>query len=142
MDEKEVSIKKYGSEFVQSYELGRYIKSQTNHCETIFVWGFNPGIYYYSKRDSASNVYSTYFSLYLNYQLRQGKPPALLKRKTQLMRDIRSTPPSFIIWNNNHGVIVNNILYNFIKDNFRFVTKKHDKYEIWEYKFRQKMKKC
>ena len=106
MDVNEVSKKKYGPIFVQSYQLGKYVRSKTNRCERIFEWGSEPGVYYYSNRDSASNVFYT-------PHLNLGRPKTILKKYTKLLKDIRSSPPSFIIWNNDYGTIHDNMFSYF-----------------------------
>lgn len=80
-DPNQVSYAKYGSDlFIQARDAGRYIAQQTQPNETIFQWGFEPQIYFGSKRRPASRYLASVMPL-----LEGNDPKALNTLRNELI---------------------------------------------------------
>ncbi|MBE9531493.1 MAG: glycosyltransferase family 39 protein, partial [Proteobacteria bacterium] len=56
----EISRIKHDEMAIDVMKMGEFVKANTKPCESIYVWGGEVGIYYYSQRRSASGVFFIY----------------------------------------------------------------------------------
>lgn len=120
---EQISIKKYYiTDFVHAPEIARYLKNNSAAHDTIFVWGAEPEIYFYSQRKAASK-YCYYYPLFFSGEKK-------IKMLQQMMREIAKQPPKFIVLR--PGAIYWD-LSKYLKSNYRF-TKKIGDWQIWEIK--------
>lgn len=129
MTPEEISIKKYGSLFVQAFQLGEDLAKKTGSCETIYEWGAEPGIYYYSKRESASDIFFAY-AVYLGSEFDR------VKRFLRLHKDLTSSPPAFFVWNNSDMLGQRNVIRQFVDENYISIEKS-DTFSLYEYRHRK-----
>jgi hypothetical protein len=130
MTPEEISTTKYGPVFVRSYELARYVKSKTSPCDTIYEWGAEIGIYYYSQRKSASGIY------YI-YPLLCGSSEERFNKRKRLYESVTTSPPAIFIWNGRYGKLEVNMFSGFINEQYNNIGK-YKEYTIYEYKHRKK----
>jgi len=125
----EISVESYGPLFADAYKVGRELGIRTKACEKIYQWGAEPGVYYYSGRDSASDIFFSY-PIYLE---------SFEKRSmyfTRVYDDLTADPPAFFVWNKVYEIPPDNILYQFIMDNYDF-RKQVGIFHLFEYKNRK-----
>ncbi len=110
----EVSYQKYKRQFIDAWEMGLEIKTMTNPDETIYYWGSESGVYYYSQRNSASGIF-------YNLPLKEKKNKRVDLLMTQLLGDLRESPPAIFIWNTKEGKFERNPLYEFVMQEYHLL---------------------
>ena len=113
MTAHEVSDKKYGKLFTESYEVAQAVKKMTEPCHKIYEWGAETGIYYYSKRSSVTGI------IYI-YPLIWGPKEERLKKAQKLYDDVLTSKPELFIFNERFGKIEKNIFSKFIQQHYKF----------------------
>lgn len=116
MSSKEISMKKYGTLFTQSYDVAKIVAKCTADGDEIFVWGAETGIYFYSKRKSVTGI------AYI-YPLLVGPPKERLNKIRRVITDVSSSPPEVFVFNEAYGKIESNYFYPFIKDRYKLIEK-------------------
>ncbi len=116
MSPEEISIKKYGPQFTQSYEIAKIVAKHTSDDDEIYVWGAETGIYFYSKRKSVTGI--TYI-----YPLLVGPQKVRLQKIRRVIRDISDSPPAVFVYNEAYGEIESNYFNALIKENYVLVDK-------------------
>ena len=107
---KEISIKKYPSaKFGEALELANLLKPETVPQDTIFVWGAEPEIYFYTRTRCASR-YIYYYPLIF-------EAPGVLERRKELLLELEKNKPKFIICVSRQ--ILNDPLCSFIRKNYQ-----------------------
>lgn len=112
----EISKKKYGHDFVQSYLVAQEVKALTRPCDKIFEWGAEPGIYYYSKRNSVTGFF--FF-----YSLATGTEEGKRKRREKVFDDVTKAKPTLFIFNEGYGNVEDNFFFDFLQNNYNLVKK-------------------
>lgn len=131
MDPFEISKAKYSDVFTTSYELGNYLKEQTAPCETLYEYGQETGIYYYSGRSTpAGNIFLLMLFI--------GDDEFKFAQQQKLYNEVTGAPPAYFIWNLAWGDVKKNIFYDFLSENYRFIGKKFNYYLLYEYKRRER----
>lgn len=128
----QISKIKYGGnvDFGDVYILAKYIQKITGSCDTIYEWGAEPGLYYYSQRKSASGIFYV-------YPLIRGQIEGRNKRMMKVYNDLTAAPPAIIVWNYRFGNTENNVLSTFLESKYRPLGSFRG-YEIYEYIDRRK----
>ncbi|MEE9614042.1 MAG: hypothetical protein V3W31_03680, partial [Thermodesulfobacteriota bacterium] len=129
MGPEEISEKKYGTIFIHSRELGKRIGETTTPCDTIYEWGAETGLYYYSRRKAASGIFNV-------YHLMVGPLEYRFKKFEKLSASLENSPPALFIWSNRYGKVDDGPLARFIRDNYNPVGI-YMEYDIYEYKHRK-----
>ena len=109
----EISEKKYGKLFTESYEVARAVKEMTEPYHKIYEWGAETGIYYYSKRSSVTGI------VYI-YPLLLGPKEERLKKAQKIYDDVLTLRPELFIFNERFGKIEKNLFFNFIQQHYNF----------------------
>ncbi|MDT8318771.1 MAG: hypothetical protein RQ824_12405 [bacterium] len=128
----EISLKKYGKFYPEVSEVAEFVKGQTQECETVYEWGGEPGIYYYSKRRAASPINNIFPFI-------MGPADIRSKRLTRVYKKIMSEPPALFIWNrgDRRSFKLDERFQKLLTDNYK-LSKKIGSYYIYEYKNRTK----
>jgi len=125
----EMTHKKYETEyFDRSHDLAMIIKSKTGANDTIYEWGAEAGLYYYSQRKAASGIFHVYPLLF-------GPDDKKIQWNMRVYRDISSSPPALFIWNEKYGPLQGSMFCRFLLDNYR-LSEKYYEYSIYERKDR------
>ena len=118
--------------------VAKYIKSKTSPDQKVFIWGFEPGVYFLSQRMNATRfIYN--FPLY--------GPNASTALKQEFIKDIQAQKPTYILilrndnmfhvtgTDNDSWIEFNrfNEFYNFVIENYQFETSIED-FEIYHIK--------
>ena len=82
------SIAKYGQLFVDARDLGLELKSVVRPDETFYLWGVDPGVYYYADRRPASGIMWVHRLVYGPFQERWS---------THVLNDLERTRPVLFI---------------------------------------------
>ena len=113
----EISEEKYGKKFVQAYQIAQVVKHMTKPCDSIYEWGAETSIYYYSKRKSATGL------VYI-YPLFTGPKEDRTKRVQRILDDIVSSMPAVIIYNEAYGINLEESFFaQLIQDKYKLVNK-------------------
>lgn len=86
----DISIQKYGTVFVESKGMGDYMKSRFLPNLTLFNWGAETGLYYYSKLD-ANTPY------FYNYVFLISKPDHRKQYVERFFQGLLSKPPDVFV---------------------------------------------
>lgn len=130
MDPFEISEVKYSDVFTSSYRLGKYLEEKTAPCETLYEYGQETGIYYYSQRRTpAGNIFLL--------MLFVGDSEFKYAQQKKLYNEVTGAPPAYFIWNLAWGDVRKNIFYNFLNENYNFKGRKFEYYLVYEYKHRK-----
>jgi hypothetical protein len=76
--------------FIESVEVGKYIRGRTTKADRIAVAGSEPEIYFYARRRSATGY------LYV-YPMMEPQPYAL-RMQAEMMAEIRRTHPKYLVF--------------------------------------------
>jgi len=106
-----ISHEKYRDQFIDAWEMGLEIKAITNPDESIYYWGSESGVYYYSQRRAASGIF-------YNLPLKEKKNKKASELMTRLLADLEKTPPAIFIWNSKEGKLEDNRLYEFVSEGY------------------------
>jgi hypothetical protein len=81
-------------DFTESWDLAHYLKEQTSADEPIYVWGYEPLVYYLAERTAPSRFQITH-PLVLRIP---GEPLTSMQEgwRAEFMRDIEGSPPSYL----------------------------------------------
>lgn len=124
MSGDEISVQKYGIyNFVLAKEAAQFIRQKSSGNNTIYVWGAEPEIYFYSQRRAASKF--IYFYPLLENSGR-GK-----ERRLEMMGEMRQNSPQYIILAD--AGVGYPVLFDLLKTKYRFLAK-IDRWQIWEIK--------
>lgn len=126
---EERSRHKYKDRFNDAYLIAEYVKGKTEACETIYNWGDETIILYYSKRSSASGLFNL-------YPLRNDTEAGRSEKLNKVRSDLKTSPPAMIIWQKNFEAVESSVLSNFVRRNYSLIDS-YKKYDIYEYKFRK-----
>jgi 4-amino-4-deoxy-L-arabinose transferase-like glycosyltransferase len=126
---EEISVKKYQWEpFVETRDLGYYIRYHSHKDDYIYVWADEPEIYYYSDRRSPSkylnNCQFTYFKFFSLYT------------EKDLVKDLKQKIPVYIIIDSKYLSVLSGLqdLSNFVKNNYVFKKEfKVIRENVWGY---------
>ncbi len=129
MTPNEISIKKYGPSFLQAKQMGLYMKEKTSPCETIYEWGKDTGIYFYSQRSAAAPV------IFISHFF-EGSPQGMLKRRRQTYESIKASPPAYIIYNTHTRWVDDDIFNDLLEERYEYIGPKFMRYLVYEHKFR------
>ena len=110
----ELSHEKYGDQFIDAWEMGLEIKAMTNPDESIYYWGSESGVYYYSQRRAASGIF-------YNLPLKEKKNKKVSELMSRLLADLEKAPPAVFIWNSKEGNIEKNRLYEFVSEDYHLL---------------------
>ncbi|MBE9531750.1 MAG: glycosyltransferase family 39 protein, partial [Proteobacteria bacterium] len=129
MSVTEISQKKYTPIFMESYELAKYIKERTEPCETIYLYGQDTGVYYYSQRRAATGIIFVTILFF-------GSKEKQRERQKDFYGRITGEPPAFFIWDRRYGKVKESIFYNMLKTKYDFTDERSGRYLIYELKNR------
>ena len=122
----EISEKKYGSLFTESYAVAQLVKEITEPCHKIYEWGAEPGIYYYSKRNSVTGIIEI-------YPLIWGPKKERLKKIQRVFNDVSRSRPEVFIFNEEYGKIENNFFSQLLQQHYE-LTKRMGTYLLFRSK--------
>ena len=105
----EISEKKYGDQFIKPFEVAREIKKMTGPSQKIYEWGAETGIYYYSKRSSAADIF------YI-YPLLKGPKEERMKKSQRVYEQVSSARPELFIYNQYYE---KSFFSEFIQENYK-----------------------
>lgn len=115
---EEISFKKYGiTNFVVAKEVASFVEKNTRPDQKIFIWGAEPEVYFYSKRESASK-----FIYY--YPLFHSKT-----KRIEMLKELKQNRPKYIIWVNREVHYQN--LAEYLKLHYRYI-KSIKGWRIWQ----------
>ncbi len=124
MKPDEISRVKYNDRFIDAKKVALYIKSRTRSCETIYNWGDETVLHFYSKRSSASALFNL-------YPLRNDTEEGRNKKLARVGRELEAKPPSMIIWQENFPDIRGSVLEELIKKRYLRVYQ-YRKFTVYE----------
>jgi hypothetical protein len=122
----EISEKKYGRYFIESYAVAQFVKEITEPCHKIYEWGAEPGIYYYSKRNSVTGIIEI-------YPLIWGPKKERLKKIQRVFNDVSRSRPEVFIFNEEYGKIENNFFSQLLQQHYE-LTKRMGTYLLFRSK--------
>ncbi|MEE9543114.1 MAG: hypothetical protein V3V95_04960, partial [Thermodesulfobacteriota bacterium] len=122
------SMKKYEEEFIEVREAAYIVKDMTAPCETIYSFGEETGLYYYSQRSAASGLFFIYALFFESEAERNIKLDRLYK-------DLTSEPPALFILEDRWAGKLEGRFKIFLEDRFRFVRRVNS-YSIYELRAR------
>ena len=126
----ELSIRKYGDPApLQAESMGRYIGKSTGPCESVYEWGKDTGIYFYSQRRAAAGI------IFLDMLFIGTSEQNKLSRKA-VYDKVVSYPPAYIIYNTHTRWLDDDIFDRLLEEKYKFVGKKFMRYLLYENKFR------
>ncbi len=125
-DKKIISQMKYGQVFVDSHKLGIFVKENTTPCDTLFEWGGESGIRYYSERWSPSGLVNL-------YPLFIGPDTVRQEKLRKVFEWVTNSPPKIFIWNSEFGEFNGSIFHRFVAENYEFI-KQYSTYTIYKHK--------
>ena len=120
----------YGEQYIEVRELGKYIKSVTEPCETIYTWGEQTGIYYYSQRKATSGTFFIYSLFFDQDEMKK-------ERLRKVYAELRATPPALFIVEEPHRRYLDRNILSFIVSNYDVRERFRDNYTIYELKKRR-----
>ena len=126
---EERSRHKYKDRFNDAYLIANYVKGKTEACETIYNWGDETIILYYSQRSSASGLFNL-------YPLRNDTGAGRMEKLKRVLTDLTASPPAIIVWQKDFEAVERSLLSKFIGENYTRIDN-YKKYDIYEYKFRK-----
>ncbi|MEE9614580.1 MAG: glycosyltransferase family 39 protein [Thermodesulfobacteriota bacterium] len=129
MSPEEISARKYGHAdegFIRPRILAMRIKEITRPCDTIYEWGAETGLYYYSKRKAASGIFFV-------YPLGRGQPEKMTRDIGRVYDSLGKSPPAIFIWNNNYGKPGDTIFSPFLKNRYDLIGR-YWEYDLYRYK--------
>lgn len=129
MAPNEVSIKKYGTSFVQAYQMGLYMKEKTAPCETLYEWGKDTGIYFYSNRKAAAPI------IFISHFF-EGSEQGMRERRERTYESVTASPPAYLIYNTHTRWLDDPIFDDLLEEKYKLVGKKFMRYILYEKKFR------
>jgi hypothetical protein len=91
LDAEQWSIRKYGSQFVDARALGRELRTKLAPQQTLFVFGFSPGMYQEAGREPYNGMMNVWFAL-PNYGLSLSK-----WLNPRLLAQLQRSPPDVIV---------------------------------------------
>lgn len=121
--------RKYQPGFHQNYKLGKYVKSITSPCETVYKIGSGSGVYYYSQRSSPVGVTFLFF-------LEHASPVVADRVITRIYDELSSSPPTIFIWDSRHGNLKETIFSDFVERNYNLIKWQGD-FTFYEHKNRE-----
>ena len=98
LDPREVSIRKYGLDFVESAALAEAIERRTGPGPSIYEWGAETALLYYTKGYSPT-------AYFYYYPMAFGPSEMRWARGMRTVREIERSPPRLVVWWNVHGPI-------------------------------------
>ena len=117
MTPEEISMKKYGYSFLNTREIGTYLKTSSRPGDTLFDSGVGIGIYYYSGLWSPTPFI---FPASINNDSVEGR-----KRKSErIIKDLRKDPPTVLIINKQMeglNFFLNPVLKELLKERYELV---------------------
>jgi len=122
----EISQKKYGDQFIKSYEIAQEVKKITEPSHKIYEWGAETGIYYYSKRNSVTGIF------YI-YPLLRGPTEERFKKAQKVYNDVITAKPELFIYNEYFG---KSFFTEFIQKKYK-LEKRMGSYSIFRIKDEQ-----
>jgi 4-amino-4-deoxy-L-arabinose transferase-like glycosyltransferase len=126
----EISEAKYMTMFTESLEMANYIKERTEPCETIYVYGQDTGVYYYSERRAATGIIFVTILFF-------GSEAERYEKQKNFYDQIINEPPSYFIWDLRYGKIQENIFYRFLSERYDFIGRRFSRYLVYELKERR-----
>ncbi len=126
---EERSRHKYKERFNDAHRVANFVKESTAPCETIYNWGDETILLYYSKRSSASGLFNL-------YPLRNDTEAGRSEKLERVRSDLTAAPPAMIVWQRNFEAVETSVLNKFVRENYTLM-KSYKKYDIYEYKFRK-----
>jgi hypothetical protein len=111
MSPERVFLIKHTRTSIQLYRLAKFVKRNTTPSETIYYWGNESGVYYYSQRKAASGVF-------IIHSLFVGPPEMSNRNKTRVYEDVTGSPPAIFIWDTRYGEVEKFMFSDFIKENY------------------------
>ena len=125
----EMSIAKYGPLFVQSKMMGEFIRDKTAPCETIYEWGKDNGIYFYSQRDAAAGI------IFIDI-LFMGSREEQDERRREVRDAVLASPPAFLIYNSAIRWVDDDIFDDLLNDQYVYRGRRYMRYVLYERKER------
>ncbi|MEE9614546.1 MAG: hypothetical protein V3W31_06270, partial [Thermodesulfobacteriota bacterium] len=118
MSPEEISARKYGHTggFIRPRRLANYIKKVTRPCDTIYEWGAETGLYYYSKRKAASGIFFI-------YPLLVGPEEERLRKADRLLDDLTASPPTLFVWSKRYAELRERGIYDFVRERYDLVNR-------------------
>ncbi len=134
MTPDEVSRVKHGSGAIDIREMAGFVEARTSPCETIYVWGGEAGIYYYSGRRAASGIF---FIFPLFFETEEGRADKLKR----IYADLSNAPPALFIRSKAYGTFGADQLFDFVERRYR-VVKSFKDVDIYELRERAVKQEC
>jgi len=125
----EVSEKKYGIRFTQAYYAAKAVEKRTQSCESVYQWGGETGIYFYSKRNSVTGI------IYV-YPLFTGPEEDTRQKISKVYNDVVNSMPAIFVYNEAFGKVEQNMFHDFLQERYTLVDR-ISPYLIFEAKERQ-----
>jgi len=125
----EVSEKKYGIRFTQAYYAAKAVEKRTQSCESVYQWGGETGIYFYSKRNSVTGI------IYV-YPLFTGPEEDTRQKISKVYNDVLNSMPAIFVYNEAFGKVEQNMFHDFLQERYTLVDR-ISPYLIFEAKERQ-----
>jgi hypothetical protein len=88
---------KHGEQFINDRRVGRLIGQMTDPNDTIFVWGAETGLFFYSRRSSATGI--TYI-----YPLFIGSEDNRAKHFYRLFQEVTAAVPKLVVFNRHYAL--------------------------------------
>lgn len=128
MSPLEISSLKYNSYYLDVQKVAAYVEKNTTSDDKVYEWGGEPGIYFYSKRNSSTKVFNTFEFVVRPYEHR-------IKAMNRAYKEIVNDPPALFIWNRGDWRFkkMNQIFYKYMIDNYK-LAEKIGFYEIYSRK--------
>ena len=111
MTPDEISRAKHGERAIKAKEIGLYLREVSSECDTIFNWGDETGMHFYSRRSSAASIF------YL-YPLRNDTPEGRAKKLALIKKELTTSPPAFIVWENDYQPPELSVLSTLIRERY------------------------
>lgn len=110
---REISIAKYGPIFADAAALGEVVGRMTAPDDTVYQWGAETGIYFYSKRRAPTRY--TYL-----HPLAFGSDAEKNQRKIQVRDEVTADPPRILVWSREHGVPRETFFADLVRERYRY----------------------
>lgn len=121
---EENSVVKYGTEYVEVVELAGYVRENTASCESVYSWGEEAGVYFYSKRRASSGLFFVFAMFFDAPEEKERKLKALLE-------DLRADPPALFVVEDRHKNKLDVRIKFLLAESYDF-KRRFDKYTVYE----------
>jgi hypothetical protein len=124
LDPREISIRKYGLDFVESVALAKELTRLTGPSPSIFEWGAETALYYYTKGNSPT-------AYFYHYPMAFGPPEMTRARGMRMLAELERSPPRLMVWWNAHGPLGSSPLAPIVATQYVGIAR-YRGYEVYE----------